>query len=121
MIHYDFIEKFINDLAKKCHTDDPEPGRRWLHDGSVRPGLCFNVRTDKGFFSSACGRQDQKRRLTALWLQSWHLTGASAIRRSRRGVFMMSADYLCYNMKKTSLATGLISFINQLPISDANT
>lgn len=29
--------------------------------------------------------------------------------------------YLCYNMKKTSLATGLISSINQLPISDANT
>lgn len=31
-----------------------------------------------------------KKRLTALWLLSWRLTGASAIRRSRRGVFMMS-------------------------------
>ena len=33
------------------------------------------------------------RRLTALWLQSWHLTGASAIRRSRREVFMRNEDY----------------------------
>lgn len=33
----------------------------------------------------------EKKRLTAFWLQSWHLIDASEIRRSRREVYMMSA------------------------------
>ena len=49
VIHYDFIEKFINDLAEKYHICEIA-------------GLCFDVRTDEGLLSSAHGRADHSRR-----------------------------------------------------------
>jgi len=46
----------------------------------------------------------------ALWLQSWLLTGASAIGRNRRGVFMMNAA--CWSSEdKAMLILSVIGFL----------
>ena len=50
-----------------------------------------------------------------LLLRSWHLTGASEIRRSHRGVFMMSAA--CWSFEDKAML--IISVIGFLVIREA--